>query len=511
MTPQLESKLKTLPISPGVYFHKSKTGEIIYVGKAAVLKNRVRQYFQDSRSRDNKTMALVAEIIDTDWIETESEVDALFLESEMVKRYMPRYNVLLRDDRSQGFVRIDMKSDWPTVGVTRNPLDDGAEYIGPFYNTFALKKALRYLRRIFPYLTSARKPGQSRLNEDLGLSPRISDGSDTYKASLRQLMSYIKGNRSALINEVERDMKQAARDQRFEEAATLRNKLRHIQELKRRVMFGDQEFLDISKDQALADLKDLLSLKREPARIEGFDVSHISGQSAVASMVVFLNGASARGEYRKFKMSQQKNDDYFNMREVVTRRFSEKNLKSWGSPDLILIDGGRGQLGAAIEALEKQSVRLPVVSIAKREEEIIIHKAKSYIDLSSLAELGASDVRMVDSGEFIVVNLHGGRQKSSGHANNLRGDGARPRFDDVVKLFQRIRDESHRFAISYHTALKRSGQVKNILESIPGVGAKTRMKLLKKFGSVDGVRRASQDEIAEVVGGSLASTIKQFL
>ena len=150
MNQALQAKLKTLPRTPGVYFHKSASGEVIYVGKAAVLKNRVRQYFQDSRGRDNKTMALVAEIFDTDWIETESEVDALFLESEMIKRYMPRYNVLLRDDKSQMYVRIDMKSDWPTVSFTRKPADEGADYFGPFYNGFALKKALRYLRRIFP-------------------------------------------------------------------------------------------------------------------------------------------------------------------------------------------------------------------------------------------------------------------------------------------------------------------------------------------------------------------------
>ena len=202
MNQALQAKLKTLPRTPGVYFHKSASGEVIYVGKAAVLKNRVRQYFQDSRGRDNKTMALVAEIFDTDWVETESEVDALFLESEMIKRYMPRYNVLLRDDKSQMYVRIDMKSDWPTVSFTRNPADDGADYFGPFYNGFALKKALRYLRRIFPYLTHQRRPGQSKLDEDLGLSPKISDGSDAYKASLRKLISYIKGNRKAIVVEL---------------------------------------------------------------------------------------------------------------------------------------------------------------------------------------------------------------------------------------------------------------------------------------------------------------------
>ena len=147
----LKEKLKTLPRTPGVYFHKSANGEIIYVGKAAVLKNRVRQYFQSNKDFDAKTRALVNEIDDTDWVETESEIDALFLESEMVKRYMPRFNILLRDDKSQTYVRIDMKREWPTVTFTRNPADDGARYIGPFYSGFAVKQALRYLRKIFPY------------------------------------------------------------------------------------------------------------------------------------------------------------------------------------------------------------------------------------------------------------------------------------------------------------------------------------------------------------------------
>ncbi|MEI6851012.1 MAG: GIY-YIG nuclease family protein, partial [Candidatus Saccharibacteria bacterium] len=153
MNKVLELKLKNLPSSSGVYFHKNKSGEIIYVGKAAVLKNRVKQYFQNSKYMDIKTKALVLEIFDTDWVETDSEIDALFLEAEMVKRYMPKYNILLRDDRSLIFIRIDMKSEWPFVSFTRSPADDGADYFGPYYNGFAVKKALRFLRRIFPYYT----------------------------------------------------------------------------------------------------------------------------------------------------------------------------------------------------------------------------------------------------------------------------------------------------------------------------------------------------------------------
>lgn len=524
MNQALQAKLKTLPRTPGVYFHKSASGEVIYVGKAAVLKNRVRQYFQDSRGRDNKTMALVAEIFDTDWIETESEVDALFLESEMIKRYMPRYNVLLRDDKSQMYVRIDMKSDWPTVSFTRNPADDGADYFGPFYNGFALKKALRYLRRIFPYLTRQRRPGQSKLDEDLGLSPKISDGSDAYKASLRKLISYIKGNRKVIAVELERDMKTAAGLHDFERAASLRNKLHAMQELQRRVMFGDKEFLDISKDKALADLAKLLGLKNIPVRIEGYDISHMNGRQVVASMVVFTNGASDRAEYRKFKVGE-KNDDTGNMYEVIFRRLGERNIKSWGRPDLLLIDGGKGQLSAAIKARDERGIKLPIISIAKREEEIIIHKTGSQIDVARIEELQKSihqDVSIHEDNDVYVVNLHPAQRNAGSHSKNLRGsaidDGSsRDNFTkssiattDIVKLFQRIRDESHRFAVSYHTALKRQNQTKNQLEEIPGIGPKTRAKLLRKFGSVKKIIEADYTELQAEVGSKKADLIKRL-
>lgn len=522
---RLQQKLKTLPRTPGVYFHKSASGEIIYVGKAAVLRNRVRQYFQDSRGRDNKTMALVGEIADTDWIETESEVDALFLESEMVKRYMPRYNVLLRDDKSQMYVRIDMKSEWPTVSFTRNPADDGAEYFGPFYNGFALKKALRYLRRVFPYLTRQRRPGQSKLDEDLGLSPQLSDGPAAYKATLRKLISYIKGNRKAIAAELERDMKTAAGLHDFERAADLRNKLRAMQELQRRVCFGDKEFLDISKDKALAELAKLLGLKDIPARIEGYDISHMSGRHVVASMVVFTNGASDRAEYRKFKVSE-KNDDTGNIYQTIFRRLSERNLKSWGRPDLLLIDGGKGQLAAAIRARDERGVTVPIISIAKREEELLVHKTGSQIDTAFIKQVRLqprANIAIHEDGDVYVVNLHPSQRNAGSHSKNLRASTEQNynkhlevednvlATTDIVKLFQRIRDESHRFAVSYHTMLKRQQQTKNQLEEIPGVGPKTRAKLLKKFGSISRIRNASLTDLEKIVGKELAKKIMLML
>jgi excinuclease ABC subunit C len=511
---QLEAKLKTLPRSPGVYFHKSKSGEIIYVGKAAVLKNRVRQYFQSSRNFDVKTIALVNEIHDTDWVETESEIDALFLESEMVKRYMPRYNILLRDDKSQTYVRIDMKSEWPHVSFTRNPGDDGAEYFGPFYNGLPVKKALRLLRQVYPYYTKPPAKQTSRLEEDLGLSPKQSEGSEAYKQNLRKLISYIKGNRVALTKELETAMKQAAQRHDFEAAAELRNRLNHMKELKRRVMFGDREFLDISKDKALGDLSDLLGLKDVPKRIEGYDISHMGGTNVVASMVVFTNGASNRSEYRKFKTKLEHNNDTYNMHETLHRRFSEKNIKAWGMPDLVLIDGGKGQLEAALKAIEDRGVAVPTISIAKREEEIIIHRTRSNISdsaLTKLRDIAVPGVGVFDEGAYAIVNLHLGQRNAGAHSRNLGGGTSLSPYSDVTKLFQRIRDESHRFAVSYHSVLKQKKQTASALEEIPGIGPETRKKLIKTFGSLRGVIGTNTTDLTAVVGKTKAELIHKYL
>ncbi len=488
---RLEAKLKTLPRSPGVYFHKSSSGEIIYVGKAAVLKNRVRQYFQSTRDMDVKTLALVEEIDDTDWVETESELDALFLESEMVKRYMPRFNILLRDDKSQMFVRIDMKSEWPVVSFTRNPADDGADYFGPYYNGVAIKKALRYLRRIFPYYTIPPKQGaRPDLDAHIGLSPKPGTTSKEYKATLQQLIRYMQGGRKAIIRDIEKQMKLAAKLHDFEIAAHYRNQLVDLIALQQRIMFGDREFMDISKDKALSDLVDLLGLPAIPVRIEGYDISHMGGTNVVASMVVFTNGVSDRAEYRKFKTRIEQNNDFYNMNETIGRRFSEKNIKSWGLPQLVLIDGGKGQLDAALKARDERGVSVPFIGLAKREEQIVIHYAGSGVTLNK-EKLQELDGYSTASEEFVLLNL--------------------PHSSHIVKLLQRIRDESHRFAVSYHTVLKRARQTASSLEDIPGIGPATRKALIRKFGSLRGVTSASEAEVATVVGAKKAAIIKRHL
>lgn len=514
MNEALAAKLKNLPNTPGVYFHKNQAGEVIYVGKAANLKNRVRSYFQNIDRHDTKTRALVAEIAMTDWLEVDTELDALFLESEMIKRYKPQFNILLRDDKSPTFVRIGFNENLPFVGFTKNPLDDGAEYFGPFYATFAVKKSVRLLRKVFPFYENAKLPARNNLNSQIGLTPGLENfeaGSlefeekmKFYRANLRQLARYLKGERSKIQTEITLEMNNLALEHRFEEAAKKRNQLRDLVALGTQVIFSREEFLDISKDYALNQLAEILSLKAPPRRIEAFDISHLGGENTVGAMVVFSNGLSDKSQYRKFKTRLGGNDDYANMREVLTRRFSKKNEK-WGRPDLILIDGGKGQLGAVFDVIPPQ---ITVVGIAKREEEIIIHESKSGVNLAWLEQnLGSEFVRR--EGEFWVVKLHSQRH-SHGHARNLLGENS-SKFGDLVKLFQRIRDESHRFAINYHTTLRNKSQVKNRLEQIAGVGPKTRAKLMREFGSVSKIKSASTGEIAKIVGENLAQKIKENL
>ena len=484
---KFEDKLKKLPISPGVYFHKDKSGDIIYIGKAAILKNRVKQYFQNTKNIDIKTKALVSEIVDIDWVETDSEIDALFLEAEMIKRYMPRYNILLRDDKSLIYIKINLKDEWPYVSFIRNPIDDDSSYFGPYYNSAEIKKAMRYLRRIFPYYSkpvdlNIGKGQRGDLYDQIGLSP-VGLSSLEYKSNLRKLIKYIKGNQKKLLSELKIEMNNFAKSQDFERAAITRNKINSIKSLKNQIMFGDKEFLEISKDEALTGLVDLLQLQKIPKRIEGFDISHISGHDVVASMVVFKNGISSRKDYRKFKTKNDINDDFYNMRETIGRRFSEKNAKAWGLPDLVLIDGGKGQLQAALDARsDNNQNNIPFISLAKKEEKIII--PKSLFRSLTLQNLGGD---VVDDGDFWEVKL--------------------PQNSHIVKLLQRIRDESHRFAVSYHSTIRSKSQKKSILDEIEGIGPKTRKKLLKEFGSVAAIKKANLADIQKKVGQHKANLV----
>lgn len=424
MTPKLKEKLKELPREPGVYFHKNRDGEVIYVGKAAILRNRVRQYFQSPARKDAKTRALVAEIDDTDWIVVDTEMDALFLESEMIKRYMPKWNILLRDDKSVSYVRIDMKSEVPYVSITRNPEDDGAEYFGPYYGQTAITRALRILRKIFPYYDRP-YTGRKTLNTDLGLTPGIEVGKTTareYKHNLRRMISYLKGNRKRLVRDIEKLMYEAAANGDYEKAAEYRNQFFGLKGLGTKIVFSDKEFLDISSDQALQDLQEILGIKKPLVRIEGYDISHQSGANVVGSMVCFINGAADRTKYRRFKLHKQQNNDPESMFEVLTRRL--KHLDDWGHPDLIVLDGSVGQLSAVRKICE--DAKVPVIGRDKSGD----HGKNARVRI--VIPEGEEDYRMME----LASDSH------------------------IAKLIARIDGESHRFAIQYHTLLKRKDALK---------------------------------------------------
>ena len=419
MDERLKQKLSKLPASPGVYFHKNKIGEIIYVGKAAVLKNRVRQYFQKSH-KDVKTEALVAEIYDTDWIVVDTEMDALFLESEMIKRYMPKWNILLRDDKAVSYVRISMGDEVPYVSFTRTPMDDKAIYVGPFYGKTAVEKALRVLRRIFPYYVRP-YDGKKTLDTDLGLTPGIEVGKCTaqdYKRNLRKLIKYLEGGREKLMHELEKTMYDAASRGEYELAAEARNQLFGLKELRKKIVFSDKEFLDISSDRALLELQKMLGLEKPPRRIEGYDISHQSGENTVGSMVVFINGAAARSEYRKFKVRTSRADDLKSLQEVLTRRLKHTE---WEYPDLIILDGGATQVNAILPLVQPYGI--PVIGRDKSGDH-----SKS------------ASVTLVIPGKKSGLGL--------------------PDGSHVARLIARIDEEAHRFAITYHSLLKRRSMLK---------------------------------------------------
>ncbi len=490
---KLIDKLKTLPKEPGVYFHKDKTGQIIYVGKAAVLNNRVRQYFQKSRNRDPKTDLLVSEIVDTDWQVVDSEFDALFLEAEMIRRYMPRYNILLRDDKSQTFVRINFTEKYPSVTTTRRPLDDGATYYGPFLSTIAVRRALKYLRKIFPYSTHTTLPARACLLVHLHLCPGPETGEldeKAYKTSLKKLVRVIQGDKKSIVRDMEKEMTAASKDANFELAAKIRDQITALKDLDRRILFSDKEFMDLSKDHALIELTELLGLANVPKRIEGYDISHMSGTDVVASMVVFTNGVADKANYRKFKSRKQNNDDFEHMRETMTRRFSEKNIKQWGKPELLLIDGGKGQLEAALSVLRELDIRIPAIGIAKKHEEIVVRNDWPLTDLQPAVVLKLRGFSRV-SEDFTLVDI--------------------PNNSNIIKLLQRIRDESHRFAVSYHSILKVKRQTSSILDDVPGIGPATRKKLIRTFGSLRGVTQARQVELEKLLGVSKATVLRQYL
>ncbi|HSX48324.1 MAG TPA: excinuclease ABC subunit UvrC [Candidatus Nanoarchaeia archaeon] len=485
----LDQKLQNLPAEPGVYFFKDAKGKIIYVGKAAVLKNRVKSYFLAGTVHGPKNQVLVSEIKDVDWIAVASEVEALFLESEFIKRYKPTFNVDLKDEKSFNYVKISA-DEFPVISYVRRPLDDKATYFGPFTSSDAMKRAMKLLRRVFPYVTHDKWPERACLHFHLGLCPGPEIGAISvieYRRNIRNLVRYLKGERAKLVVEAEKEMKSAAKQRDYEAAAKARDRLRDMLSLSKQMVFGDKESFDLSKDQALAGLSQRLDIPI-PRRIEAYDISHLQGSDNVASMIVFTDGAPNKDQYRRFKMRLRGNDDFGHMREVIKRRFSKLSDKDWPKPDLLLIDGGKGQLAAALSIMDELGVSIPAIGLAKREEEIIRRRPSS---------------RPIDSGHY--------EDEAWITANQDFEVILLPPSSHVLQLLQRVRDEAHRFAVTYHALLRGKRQTKSKLDDIPGVGPATRKRLVKAFGSVRGVAEASPTELEAIVGPARAKLVKEHL
>ena len=591
---ELREKVPLLPLNPGVYLYKDAGGRVIYVGKAKSLRARVRSYFNEDRLADTKTGTLISEARDVDYILVDNEKEALALENNLIKQYKPRFNILLRDDKTYPYVKLTSER-YPRVYVTRRLRKDGATYYGPYFPANLAHRLVHFIHRHF-LVPSCKvdltrfhpKPClQYHIHRCLGPCVEGLTTDDVYSAAVRDVRLFLEGRHGDLARGLRARMEAASDEMRFEEAASLRDLLATVEEMEERQkmaaakgddtdifaayaepplvalnlfhlrngqivdrreffwedqpdfeeaqffssllkqIYLDQQYIpgeihvpaEFEDREALEELlsekrghkveirtpqrgqkkalmglvetnarhsfdarfrvlkpssraiqealQDTLNLPTAPARIECFDISHIQGTDKVASMVVWEEGRMKKSDYRKFIIRTViGNDDFASMREVVTRRYSRLQQENAPLPGLVLIDGGLGQLHAAAGALEALGISdQPLASIAKREEIIYVY--------------GQED-------EPIALD----------------------RFSPILHLIQSIRDEAHRFAVTFHRSRRNARQLTSELDAIEGVGARTVQKLLKEFGSSELVRAATEDELAKVVGRAAARRVK---
>ena len=496
----IRNKLRELAHKPGIYLMKDRFGTVIYVGKARDLKKRVSQYFHPSRRMgwDLKFKALVDAIHDLDVHVVRSEPEALLLEGKLIKEFHPRYNVSFRDDKRFMLLKINLQDPIPRFTLTRFKQDDGARYFGPFVHSAAVRNTLSLVRRQFHLrgcrpLTPDERDYKHCLYGNLKFCTAPCIGNVTREQYLQQVLAavdFLSGQCEEMQEQLTGEMQKAALAQDYERAAMLRDAIKDLRHTTKknknfeRVPYNLPLAIDPQKD--LAELGQVLGLAGPPTRIEGFDISNISGTFAVASLVSFKNGRPDRMNYRKFKMKTVTGqNDFACMAETIRRRYTRllKESKEAGPdadsppkrapllmPDLILIDGGKGQLGAACAELEKLGLQnIPIIGLAKEFEEIYRPGESEPLRLS--------------------------------HSTG------------ALKLLQRVRDESHRFANAYNAALRLKRISESILDEFPSIGERRKAALLKKFGSVQRMRLATVEQIAEVsgFGGKAAVELKTFL
>jgi excinuclease ABC subunit C len=613
LPPRLEEQLERLPSEPGVYQMLDDKGVVLYVGKAIDLRSRVRSYFQAGRLHSSRLDALVERVAEVRTIIVRTEAEALLLECNLIKQHKPPFNVRLKDDKKYPYLKVTLGEAFPRVIFTRKIVSDGGKYFGPFSNAGGLRDVIDLIRKVFPLRTCKyddigvnhhRPCLQYHIKRCLAPCAFLQSQAD-YDATVREVLLFLEGKHSLLVDRLTREMEFASEQLAFEHAARLRDRITDLERVMARQevvwksqidmdliagahgqgissmdvffvrggkLLGQDNFLvegtegrspdevlaafveqfyaaspaipkeimlearipemqalertltsvrgnrvrilvpergqraeymrkvrrnaeqhladhlarrDVAQERAAAALEELasaLGLPALPQRIECYDISHVQGTNVVGSMVVFEDGKPAKSEYRRFKIQgDERNDDFANMAQMLRRRLryltadalppaAGKERKFARRPSLLLIDGGRAQLGAALEVLEEMDlVALPVAALAKQFEELYV------------------------AGEELPAVL--------------------ARNSPALHLVQRIRDEAHRFAVTYHRGLRGRQLTKSALDSVPGVGPARRKALLRTFGSAAGVRRASIDEIASVpgIGRDLAVTIKEAL
>lgn len=407
----LKEKLKALPLKPGVYLFKDKKGEVIYIGKAKFLRKRVSSYFK--KHTDLKTNILVDRLYDIDYIVTKTELDALLLEDELVKKFKPRYNVLLRDDKAYPFIKLTVNEEWPRLFLARRKENDGAHYFGRFQGGM-VRSVLRLMKKLFPIRWCGESPLKKReqpcLYYHIGrcAGPCIGKISNQdYRALVKGIEFLLAGKMEKAVGKLKEEMEKASQAEDFERAAYLRDSINQIIKMQE----GKADLNKIPSPRLLEEVNELqkaLKLDRAPMRIECFDISNIQGTNIVGSMVTFLGGVPLKADYRRFKVysTGKKANDVQAIYELVKRRYTKTLSKKMELPDLVMVDGGLAQVNFGQKALDEAKLDRPIIGLAKREEEIFSPGRSKTLKLSK------------DS--------------------------------SALKLLQRIRDEAHRFAITFH-------------------------------------------------------------
>ncbi len=421
-----------MPESPGVYIYKNAQNKVIYVGKAKNLKKRVSSYFSKT-ALDAKTIKLVGDIKSIDYIQVGSEVEAFLLEAVLVKKHQPFYNIQLLDDKSYPYIKVYKgdKKIAPYVTITRKVVKDGSSYFGPYTNIGDVKIILKLLRRIFPYQSVINHPKRTCLYNHLGLCPCIPARPDNfirYKQDIKKIKQFLSGKQQTLMKTLKAEQNDAVKHEEFEIAAKIQKQIEAI-ELITSEHYSPFEYAqkpDLYFDRIIKEVDSLVKILQahDPRvtkleRIECYDISNIQGKQATGSMVVLINGDVSKKDYRRFKIKAKSTpDDFFMMNEMLRRRLNN----DWPLPDLFVIDGGKGQVSAAMGALSSASIDIPLIGLAKREE-IIVLPVPTY----------------GNKYEFEEIKL--------------------PKETPGINLLRRIRDEAHRFAVTYHRLLRKKAML----------------------------------------------------